>query len=217
MYRFEHAASKRGFVGVAGVDEAGRGPLAGPVVAACVILPMAASRALVGLTDSKLLRPLARERYFDRIITVAQGVGVGVASVAEIDEINILQATFLAMRRAIAHVPAADYLLVDGNLKIRDVALPQEPLVKGDSRSMSIAAASVIAKVTRDRIMITLDAEYPGYDFAMHKGYGTRAHYAAITQLGVSPHHRLTFLRKFFAQSGPNMLGCVPTAGEPEE
>jgi ribonuclease HII len=164
------------------------------VVAACVLLPRRNSRKLHGLTDSKQLTERQRERLFEAIHDVALAIGVGEATPAEIDEINILQATFLAMRRAIAQVPQAQYALVDGNLKIARLELAQEPIVKGDGRSRSIAAASVIAKVTRDRQMVLLDAELPQYGFARHKGYGTAAHYAALREHGPTVHHRQSFL-----------------------
>ena len=195
MYRLERASRLQGLAPVAGVDEAGRGPLAGPVVAACVWLPDAAPRALKGLTDSKQLKPAQRDAFFERIHGVAKGIGVGVATVEEIDALNILQATFLAMRRAVAGVPAARHLLVDGNMTIPGLAHSQAAVVGGDGLSWSIAAASVIAKVTRDRMLVTLDAEFPAYGFARHKGYGTAAHYAALRAHGLTPHHRRSFLR----------------------
>lgn len=201
MYRLERACHRDGLRGIAGVDEAGRGPLAGPVVAACVILPRAAPRKLKGLTDSKKLSAAAREAYFEIVHEVALGVGVGVASPAEIDEINILQATFLAMRRAFDCTPGAAHLLVDGNLTIPGLGCTQQAVVRGDGLSWSIAAASVIAKVTRDREMVALDAALPGYGFARHKGYGTEAHYEALRRLGLTPHHRRSFLKGWVAES----------------
>jgi ribonuclease HII len=194
LQAYEKAAWAAGYEFVVGIDEAGRGPLAGPVVAACVLLPKRTSKKLEGLTDSKQLTEKQRERLFDAIQDVAIAIGVGAATPAEIDEINILQATFLAMRRALAQVPQAQYALVDGNLKIAKLELVQEPIVKGDGRSRSIAAASVIAKVTRDRQMVALDAEMPQYGFARHKGYGTAAHYAALREHGPTVHHRQSFL-----------------------
>lgn len=196
MLRHERAWWKQGFEIVAGVDEAGRGPLAGPVVAACVVLPRNAARRLSGLTDSKQLSPAERDRFFDRIHAVALGVGVAEASAQEIDAINILQATFLAMRRAIAQIEGVEVVLVDGNRAISGFALPQEPLVKGDARSLSIAAASVIAKVTRDRALVALDARYPHYGFSQHKGYPTAKHYAALETHGPCPDHRRSFLKR---------------------
>ena len=196
MLRHERAWWKQGFESVAGVDEAGRGPLAGPVVAACVVLPRNAARRLAGLTDSKQLSALQRDRFYDRIHEVALAVGVAEASPQEIDDRNILQATFLAMRRAIAQVDPVEVVLVDGNRAISEFTLPQETLVKGDARSLSIAAASVIAKVTRDRALLALDAEFPAYGFSQHKGYPTAQHYAALAANGPCPHHRLSFLKR---------------------
>lgn len=188
---FEQQARSRGYRAVAGVDEAGRGPLAGPVVAAAVILPE--SFDLPGLTDSKQLSEKARERLYPLIRAQALAVGIGVGRVEEIDRINILQATLRSMQRAIGrlNVPA-DFLLIDGNVAV-PLNLPQQTLVKGDSRSLSIAAASVVAKVVRDRIMCSLDNLHPGYGLAGHKGYGSAAHRAAIAVLGPSPCHRRTF------------------------
>ena len=175
---------------VCGVDEAGRGPLAGPVVAAAVIFHK--PRAPKGINDSKLLAPDIRENLFDAISATA-AVGIGIASVEEIDEINILQATFLAMRRAVAALPSLPrHVLIDGNLT-PDLGCPATAIVKGDGLSLSIAAASIIAKVTRDRIMRDLDLPHPGYGFAQHKGYGTPAHLDAIARLGPSPVHRRSF------------------------
>lgn len=175
---------------VCGVDEAGRGPLAGPVVAAAVIFPK--PRAPKGINDSKLLAPEIREALFDAISGTA-AVGIGMASVEEIDEINILQATFLAMRRAVAALPSLPrHILIDGN-QTPDLGCPATAVVGGDGLSLSIAAASIIAKVTRDRIMCELEGPHPGYGFAQHKGYGTPAHLAAIARLGPSPVHRRSF------------------------
>jgi ribonuclease HII len=195
MLAYERALWKSGLEWVAGVDEAGRGPLAGPVVAACVVLPRRASGKLKGLTDSKQLKPAQRDHYFDRLFEVAVAIGVGEASCSEIDNINILQATFLAMRRALDQIERADHVLVDGNRPIPQLSCPQQAIVKGDGLSLSIAAASVIAKVTRDRAMEALHAAYPVYGFDSHKGYGTKAHYAAIAEHGLTPHHRLSFLK----------------------
>lgn len=175
---------------VCGVDEAGRGPLAGPVVAAAVIFP--SPRAPKGINDSKLLTAELREALFDEIMGSA-AVGIGIATVEEIDEINILQATFLAMRRAVSALPEAPrHALIDGNQR-PDLGCPATPIVKGDGLSLSIAAASIVAKVTRDRIMREIDPSHPGYGFARHKGYGTPAHLAAIARLGPSPVHRRSF------------------------
>jgi len=188
---FEQQAQARGYRAIAGIDEAGRGPLAGPVVAAAVILP--ASFELPGLTDSKQLSATARERLYPLICAQALAVGIGVARAEEIDRVNILQATLRSMQRAVGRlVIPADFLLIDGNVPL-PVPLPQQTLVKGDSRSLSIAAASVVAKVVRDRIMTSYDRLFPGYGFAGHKGYGSDAHRRAIAHLGPSPCHRRTF------------------------
>jgi ribonuclease HII len=188
---FERQAQERGYRAVAGIDEAGRGPLAGPVVAAAVILP--ASFDLPGLTDSKKLSEKHRERLYPLIRAQALAVGVGVARPEEIDRINILQATLRSMQRAVGRLTISpDFLLIDGNVPV-PVSLPQQTLVKGDARSLSIAAASVVAKVVRDRIMVALDRLHPGYGLAGHKGYGSAAHLQAIATLGPSPCHRRTF------------------------
>lgn len=188
---FEEQSRARGFRAVAGIDEAGRGPLAGPVVAAAVILPDTFD--LPGLTDSKKLSEKQREAYYPLIRAQARAVGVGVASAAEIDRINILQATLLAMQRAVGRLSAApDHLLIDGITPL-PIDISQQTLKKGDSRSLSIAAASVVAKVIRDRIMVSLDRQHPGYGFAGHKGYGTAQHRKAIAALRPSRHHRASF------------------------
>jgi len=189
--KFEKAAYSNGFSFVAGIDEAGRGPLAGPVMAAAVILP--AGLFIDGVDDSKKLTPDRRERLFDIIMAKALSVGVGISDQAEIDRINILQATRRAMLTAVHNLsPQPDFLLIDGITAI-DSSVPQKTIKKGDSLSHSIAAASIIAKVTRDRFMIEMDSVYPGYGFAGHKGYGSAAHLNAIRKLGPSPIHRLTF------------------------
>jgi len=176
---------------VAGIDEAGRGPLAGPVYAAAVILDPA--RLPRGVNDSKALTAEAREKAFDKIMERALAVGIGVASVAEIDEINILQATMLAMRRATEQLSLAPvHAFVDGNRKPA-LACPAEAIVDGDAKSMSIAAASIIAKVARDRVMCALDGDHPGYNWAQNKGYGTPDHLAALDLLGPTVHHRKSF------------------------
>jgi ribonuclease HII len=188
---FEGQAKSRGYRAVAGLDEAGRGPLAGPVVAAAVILPE--SFDMPGLTDSKQLSAKARERLYPQIRAQALAVGIGVARAEEIDRVNILQATLRSMMRAVGRLQLPpDFLLVDGNVPV-PLSLPQQALIKGDSRSLSIAAASVVAKVVRDRIMCALDRLHPGYGFAGHKGYGSAAHRAAIARLGPCPCHRRTF------------------------
>ncbi len=188
---FERAAHRCGYKSVAGIDEAGRGPLAGPVVAAAVILPSEFN--LPGLTDSKRLTARQREVLYPLIRSQAVAVGIGLASAADVDSINILQATLRSMQQAVARLNyAADYLLIDGISRIQTI-LPQETLKKGDSRSLSISAASVIAKVVRDRIMQAYDKHYPEYGFAGHKGYGSAAHMQAIARCGPSPLHRKTF------------------------
>jgi len=188
---FESAARARGLACVAGVDEAGRGPLCGPVVAAAVILDPA--RLPEGLNDSKKLTARARARLHEAVLATAQ-VGVGLASVEEIDALNILRASHLAMLRAVAALPQApDHLLIDGNLLPRGLTVSAEAIVKGDARSLSIAAASVIAKVERDRIMVDLAQQHPGYGWDRNAGYPTKDHLAALANLGVTPHHRRSF------------------------
>lgn len=191
LLHFEEWAGSRGFRTVAGVDEAGRGPLAGPVVAAAVVLPEGFE--LPGLDDSKKLSADQRERLLPLIRSKALAFGVGIVSAGEIDEMNILQATLKGMALAVRRLRTTpDYLLVDG---ITPVPLPlqQKTIKQGDSRSLSVAAASVLAKVVRDRIMTAYDRIHPGYDFARNKGYGSAGHLAAIARLGPSPQHRLTF------------------------
>lgn len=188
---FEQLLSRQGYRRIAGIDEAGRGPLAGPVVAAAVVLPPVFN--LPGLNDSKKISAKLREKLFPRIREQALDYGIGLAHADEIDRLNILQATLLAMRRAIARLKApADYLLVDGISPV-PLPLPQKTLKKGDSRSLSIAAASVLAKVVRDHLMVTYDGRFPGYGFAGHKGYGSVAHREAIARLGPTPLHRKSF------------------------
>lgn len=181
---------------ICGVDEAGRGPLAGPVCAAAVILPR--DLEIPGLTDSKKLTDKKRRELFPIIKEQAIAYGIGFASEQEIDEINILQATFLAMQRAIDQLEGkADLALIDGNRQ-KDFGLPAVTVVKGDSLSASIAAASVLAKVTRDDLMLEMAETYPDYGFEIHKGYGTKAHYEALRKYGASPIHRQSFLKKFY-------------------
>ena len=181
---------------ICGVDEAGRGPLAGPFCAAAVILPR--DLEIPGLTDSKKLTDKKRRELFPIIKEQAIAYGIGFASEQEIDEINILQATFLAMQRAIDQLEGkADLALIDGNRQ-KDFGLPAVTVVKGDSLSASIAAASVLAKVTRDDLMLEMAETYPDYGFEIHKGYGTKAHYEALRKYGASPIHRQSFLKKFY-------------------
>ncbi len=189
--QFETAARAGGARAIAGVDEAGRGPLCGPVVAAAVILDPACIPR--GLNDSKKLSEKRREALF-AAITDSALVGVGQASAAEIDDINILQASHLAMMRAIAALPRVpDHVLVDGNRLPKALTLPAQAIVKGDARSLSIAAASIIAKVTRDRIMVDLAQQHPGYGWHKNAGYPTKDHLEALQNLGVTPHHRRSF------------------------
>lgn len=193
-YSFEIAAMNKGFKTVCGVDEAGRGPLAGPVYAAAVILPVGTEIAC--LNDSKKLSEKKREELFDTINDIAISVSVGTASEKEIDEINILNATFLAMKRAVEGLEISpDYAIIDGN-RAPNLEIPTETVVKGDGKVMSVAAASIIAKVSRDRFMLKMAEQYPEYQFEKHKGYGTRLHYEMIEKYGVSPIHRRSFLKK---------------------
>lgn len=196
LWKYEQACNEDGFQVICGIDEAGRGPLAGPVCAAAVILP--SGLEIEGLNDSKKLTEKRREALYDVIIEKAVAYGIGFASEEEIDEINILQATFLAMRRALEQLRVKpDIALVDGNRE-PNFDIPVKTIIKGDSLSANIAAASILAKVTRDRLMVEQDAIYPQYKFAVHKGYGTKAHYEAIAAHGMCPIHRRTFLKKFY-------------------
>jgi len=191
MWEFEELARRQGYRSIAGIDEAGRGPLAGPVVAAAVIL--APGAGIEGVNDSKKLTEKQREGLFDRIMADALAVGVGIMDHAVVDRDNILQATLAAMEQAVTQLtPAPDFLLIDGISKV-PLSLPQRTIKQGDGRSVSIAAASIIAKVTRDRLMVEYDRLYPGYGLAGHKGYGSQAHLEAIARLGPSPIHRTTF------------------------
>jgi ribonuclease HII len=190
-FSFETAAYAAGATRVAGVDEVGRGPLAGPVTAAAVVLDPA--RIPEGLNDSKKLSAKRRAALYGAILAVAE-VSVAHASVEEIDEINILRASHLAMERAIAGLtPQPDHALIDGNLLPRGLRLAGEPIVKGDARSLSIAAASIVAKVTRDRIMVDLAQQHPGYGWEQNAGYPSKSHISALQSLGVTPHHRRSF------------------------
>ncbi len=193
-YNIEKDWTSKGYSVICGTDEAGRGPLAGPVCAAAVILPM--DLDIPGLDDSKKLTPKKRELLFDIIKKNAVSYGIAFADNTEIDEINILNASQLAMRRAVAmldHRP--DLVLVDGNIA-RGFEMPAVTVIKGDALSPSIAAASILAKVTRDRFCEQMEADYPGYGFSKHKGYPTKEHYAALARLGPCPLHRRSFLKK---------------------
>lgn len=188
---------------IAGVDEVGRGPLAGPVVAACVVLPE--DFDVLGVNDSKKLSEKKREQLYDAILSEALAYGIGMQDNASIDEINILEATKEAMRCAIIEAEqrlrektgcGIDHILIDA-LTLREIAIPQTGIIKGDSASLSIAAASILAKVTRDRMMVEYDSIYPGYAFAKNKGYGTKAHYEGLQAQGMTPIHRRSFLKNF--------------------
>ncbi len=199
LWNFEHELIELGYELICGVDEAGRGPLAGPVCAAAVILPT--DLEIEGLNDSKKLTEKKREALYDIIIEKALAYGIAMVSEKVIDEINILQATFLAMKGAVEAMELTpDYVLIDGNREPDLGQLAVKTIVKGDSRSANIAAASILAKVTRDRYMMEMDREYPQYGFAVHKGYGTKKHYEALTEHGHCPIHRLSFLKKFYGQ-----------------
>lgn len=196
MWEIENRYFTKGIKLICGVDEAGRGPLAGPVCAAAVILPP--NLDIPGLDDSKKLSDKRRRELFPVIKEQAVAYAIAFADEKEIDEINILQATFRAMQRAIDGLSVKpDFALIDGNRE-KDFGLPVETVVQGDSRSASIAAASVLAKVTRDDYMLKMAEEYPGFGFDIHKGYGTKAHYAALQEFGPCPIHRKTFLKKLY-------------------
>ena len=198
LWEIENSLYAEGYKLICGVDEAGRGPLAGPVCAAAVILPRGLE--LPGLNDSKKLTDKKRRELFPMIKEQAIAYGIGLATHEEIDAVNILQATYLAMERAIAQLEGkADFALIDGN-RAKDFGLPLRTVVKGDSLSASIAAASVLAKVTRDDIMLEMAEQYPEYGFEIHKGYGTKAHYEALRTHGHSPIHRMSFLKKFYGE-----------------
>jgi ribonuclease HII len=190
-FEFECAAHAKGYLRVAGVDEVGRGPLAGPVTAAAVVLDPA--HIPEGLNDSKKLTKKARQRLYDEIIEVAD-VSIAHASVEEIDEINILRASHLAMMRALAGLKVpADYALIDGNMLPRELVLPAQTIIKGDARSQSISAASIMAKICRDCVMLSLAQQHPGYGWETNMGYGSKSHMSALQNLGVTPHHRRSF------------------------
>jgi len=198
LWEIENSLYAEGYKMICGVDEAGRGPLAGPVCAAAVILPKGLE--LPGLNDSKKLSDKKRRELFPIIKEQAVAYGIGLASHEEIDEFNILQATYLAMERAIVQLEGkADFALIDGN-RAKDFGIPVRTVVKGDSLSASIAAASILAKVTRDDIMLEMAEKYPQYSFEVHKGYGTKAHYDALRAHGHSPIHRMSFLKKFYGE-----------------
>lgn len=200
MWDYEKQAQSDGFSVLCGVDEAGRGPLAGPVYAAAVILPFGIS--IPGLDDSKKLSEKKRDMLFDVICEKAISFGIAFASEKEIDEINILNASMLAMRRAVEQLSTPPQLaLIDGN-RAPTLSCPARTIVKGDAKSASIAAASILAKVSRDRVMLQLAERYPEYEFAKHKGYPTRLHYEKLAQFGACPVHRETFLRKFYEKEG---------------
>lgn len=198
LWQIERSWFEKGVRLICGVDEAGRGPLAGPVCAAAVILPPEVE--IPGLNDSKKLSDQRRRALFPIIKEKAIAYGIGMSSETEIDEINILQATYLAMERALAQLSVRPELaLIDGN-RAKDFGLPVQTVVHGDSLSASIAAASILAKVKRDDLMVELAQTYPDYGFAVHKGYGTKAHYAALAELGACPAHRRSFLKKFYGE-----------------
>ena len=198
MWEIEQSWMEKGYEIICGVDEAGRGPLAGPVCAAAVILPP--NVELPGLNDSKKLTDKRRRELMPLIKEKAIAYGIAFADHNEIDEINILQATYLAMERALQMLSVKPQLaLIDGN-RAKDFGVPVQTVVHGDSLSASIAAASVLAKVTRDDYMLEMAKEYPQYAFDIHKGYGTKAHYAALTEFGACPIHRQSFLKKFYGK-----------------
>lgn len=193
---YENNAYQKGYRAVCGVDEAGRGPLAGPVYAAAVILKT--GQTIEGVNDSKKLSEKKRTMLFDKIREEALAYSIASASEQEIDELNILNATYLAMQRAVEGLPVqADYALIDGN-RMPALHIEGETIIKGDAKSASVAAASVLAKVARDRYMLALAKEYPAYQFEKHKGYGTKLHYEMLDLHGVSPVHRQTFLKSWY-------------------
>lgn len=195
MLKIEDSLYSEGYEYICGIDEAGRGPLCGPVVAAAVILPK--DKYIEGVNDSKKLSPKKREKLYDDIKKEAISVGIGIVDVDIIEEINILNATKLAMIKAVKDLKIKpDYLLIDGNQLI-DIDIEKQTVVSGDAKSESIAAASIIAKVTRDRMLVNFDKLYPEYGFAKHKGYGTKMHIEAIKKYGLTPIHRKSFCKKF--------------------
>lgn len=195
MYIYEREAFRQGLELVAGIDEAGRGPLAGPVVAACVMLPKEC--LIEGVNDSKKLSSSAREKLYEIIMEKAISVGIGIVDEKTIDDINILNAAKMAMKKAVDQVsPVPELLLIDA-VELSDIDIPQKAIIKGDALSHSIAAASIIAKVTRDRMIDEADSKYPVYGFKNHKGYGTAQHIEAIKKYGICPIHRITFTKNF--------------------
>ena len=196
--QFEKAAAEKGYRHICGVDEAGRGPLAGPVCAAAVILPEGC--IIEGVDDSKKLTEKKREALYDEIIETAVSCSIAFGTVEEIERDNILRATMNTMKRAVEGLSvAADFAMIDGN-RLPPLNIPCEYIVKGDARSMSIAAASILAKVTRDRLMLAYAEKYPEYEFDKHKGYGTKLHVDRILEYGPCPIHRLSFLKKIYAK-----------------
>lgn len=195
---FENQAINNGYNIICGVDEAGRGPLSGPVCAAAVVLPK--GHIIEGVNDSKKISEKKRELLFDKIIVEAEDYSIAMASPQEIDEINILQATFLAMKRAIDGLKVKpDYAMIDGN-RMPPIDIAGETIIKGDGRSASIAAASILAKVTRDRYMLEIAEKYPEYQFDKHKGYGTKLHYEMLNKYGPCEIHRQSFLKTWYAK-----------------
>lgn len=212
MYEYERAAYSHGYSAVCGVDEAGRGPLAGDVFAAAVIL--APDAEIDGVNDSKKLSEKKRDALYDIIMECAVSCCVARASVEEIESINILQASMLAMRRAVSGMLVrADLALVDGNSDPGLDGILTQTIIKGDEKSASIAAASILAKVSRDRYMLEMDALYPEYQFAKHKGYGTKLHYEMIRKYGASPIHRACFLKKFYKKNPDLQALCYSGSG----
>ena len=200
MLEIENNLYNQGYKYICGVDEAGRGPLCGPVVAAAVILPK--DICIEGVNDSKKLSEKKREKLYDEIMARALAVGIGISDVDVIEKVNILNATKLAMIQAINDLQITpNYVIVDGNQKI-DITIPLDTVIKGDSKSESIACASIIAKVTRDRMLLKYDKAYPEYGFSKHKGYGTKLHIEAIKEYGITPIHRPSFCQKFINKGG---------------
>lgn len=192
----ENELRQKGYNYICGIDEAGRGPLCGPVVASAVILDK--DIIIEGVNDSKKLTEKKREELYEKIMSNALSVGIGMADINEIEELNILGATKLAMTRAVEDLKIKpDYVLIDGNQNVKTIEIEQQTLVSGDSKSLSIACASIIAKVTRDRLLRDMDEKYPEYGFAKHKGYGTKAHIEAIKKYGITDIHRPSFCKKF--------------------